>query len=542
VGVPGRVGLIPTAEYLNYREDKLFDPNWLLYEDIEIEEVYNEAIGGGKHRTVLRTSKPHDLISGEKVIISDSICWPGTCKGVPSEYCRSKVDAILQKVDPSHEIEIDYNANQMECMTKNNFIWEWHVEFKDEDISAEECVEKGGEWAAGIRDPDNDIMNDVPNLPNTTEFIQGCPPHCEIVALTDTPTGSSPEGKTSIGACHPDVCEWCFIVDVKGQPPQNYCPRCPWDGSHIAVVLNSTSFALYSEAYIHYEDFEASVRISDPKKTPDPSNRQYYIDWVDNFDPSVNWVCEETYPDLEAVDRLNHSLCKADPRCVPMSKDGTVTCVSKNICQNINDADESSQGHKEFKRRVCSSSNHCIADTTYADDGTIDTVTCIGREAPNVDSSSRNISSGLLSKHFPGHTRGAEIGIGEAKQDLMNGAVYNVQAGLHEGVEFLDRKGRWSRHGGTFEIGVGLVPQIKNLHQDFSGVVSQNYSFQFPDTCCNHKYPPILTSCGANCDPGGTSNVGESGNGIIEEAGEALTKNSFSAAVINVTLTELIGE
>ena len=98
------------------------------------------------------------------------------------------------------------------------------------------------------------------------------------------------------------------------------CPRTAWDGEHIVRRLGSNKFALYSERHVKYEDFESSVRINDATNTRNTSNtarkvsqdeageiidNRVYTNWQDNFDNSVNFVCEEAYTDIDTDPKMH---------------------------------------------------------------------------------------------------------------------------------------------------------------------------------------------------------------------------------------------
>ena len=247
-------------------------------------------------------------------------------------------------------------------------------------------------------------------------------------------------------------------------------------------------------------------------------------------------------------------LCNADRRCTVAAKAlGSLTCASYGICSTINDLYDGTPGHAERKRQICSESNHCIVgEVLYNQQGAMTKVSCDGVENPNTDNSTRNADNGTLGTHFPGYRYGAEVGIGKAKKGLTNGGIYigqNPEAVTKWKDDVLNfnhlaQRGKWSRSGGLFDIGVGIIRPLSGLGQDFSGgsgestdqPVKQDYRFTLPDQCCNHKYPPLLTDCAGygRCSPGRTETIGstDSVSGLFDKAFES------SSAIINVTITE----
>lgn len=676
-GVRGRVGKRPTSSYLNYLNDRFYDfdytdgstgsggdpgsPDYHPYEDIEIErveDVYTTAYecdkegnptfeqcvadksitpqdptgNGGKWNvvyekflhTVVHTYKPHDLQTGEKVVISDSICHTATCKNVASGMCVERFNLSEYQRDPTNNpLKPDWDKTEMTCST-NGDNWFWHEEFRDEDITQKECEEKKGtnpdntscnvinpvtqepydnqvscelaggtwdnhtrgEWMMGQRQTNSDVHNENPEDIQISDFLTGCTPHCAIESMVVFPEGQDDFGGYAGGACHPNNCDalhgTCPAYEVGGGTVIRNCPRCGFDGSHIVKFISPTSFALYSESYIHYEDFESSLRVNDAKKTPkdyiEPkkagggTGTSFYIDWLDNYDPSMNFLCEDVYTKLDGVcgdeggedksqedcEEWDHvsgdiqaALCRADNRCdVGAKTPSSLICVSRGICSTINDLYDGTPGHADRKRKICGASDHCVDKVVYNTDGGINKVECLGTENPNTMNSTKNEYG--LNAHFPGYEYGAEVGLGKAKEGLTRGGIYIGQNDIamkkfkdHRNIGNLKQRGKWSRSGGLFDIGVGMIRPHTNFNQDFakdidSGMskypVSQDYRFTLPDRCCNHKYPTLLANCVGygTCSPGRTQTIGEEGgpDGLFDKANEA------SAAIINVTITE----
>tara|TARA_R100001230_G_C5638121_1_gene144671 strand:- start:647 stop:1006 length:360 start_codon:yes stop_codon:yes gene_type:complete len=103
-----------------------------------------------------------------------------------------------------------------------------------------------------------------------------------------------------------------------------------------------------------------------------------------------------------------------------------------------------------------------------------------------------------------------------------------------------DMRAKWTRRGGMFEIGVGIIEQAHHFHQDFvsssqtSAPFSSNFRAFMGDRCCNHKYPVLRTNCSSlSCDPGFTDWVGE---GSTTRPIERTTDGSASS-VLNITIT-----
>ena len=656
-GVRGRVGRRPDAVYLNYLNDKFYDgfvgtatgggpgsPDYRPYEDIEIERVddiyttdyecdkvgnptekqciadktitAHDPTGSGGNwnityekflHTVVHTYKPHDLTTGEKVIISDSICHVATCKHVATGICVEEGNLAAYERDPvNNPLKPDWERDASTCgsAVANNSKWLWITRFEDEDINQRECEEKPGtnpkntcsinhpvskdpitdgeqcillggtwsrmgEWVMGRRTitSGSDAHNENPDEIAINEFLAGCTPHCAVESMVIFPVhGPTAFGTTAYGACDPHNCNNLLHDGGRGTCPvfhigatiTQMCPRCSFDGSHIIKRLSDTSFALYEESYIHYEDFESSLRVSDAKKTPSDSvlHKDDYIDWLDNYDPSMNFLCEDAYANIDSSPEgvIQGLLCNADRRCTVAAKAlGSLTCASYGICSTINDLYDGTPGHAERKRQICSESNHCIVgEVLYNQQGAMTKVSCDGVENPNTDNSTRNADNGTLGTHFPGYRYGAEVGIGKAKKGLTNGGIYigqNPEAVTKWKDDVLNfnhlaQRGKWSRSGGLFDIGVGMIRPLSGLGQDFSGgsgestdqPVKQDYRFTLPDQCCNHKYPPLLTDCAGygRCSPGRTETIGstDSVSGLFDKAFES------SSAIINVTITE----
>ena len=610
--VVGRVGIKPTASYLNKLHERgLKDPDFDPYEDIEIvkvEDEYEDEYGCNlpgnpteemcvadtdasglpgiwaftgesvfKH-TVVTTAKDHDIVTGEKIVISDSIAFLATCKNIPNAYCRNA----------EYTTQIDWSATtEMECVPLTDH--EWHVEFLDEDINERECLEKvskktgnkDGEWVPGTRKSDQglggDIENKSPDKPKRADILRYKelpPPHCQIESHVMFKTGCRDYyGDTHSGTTHPFCCESCIdtqegdLGDQNRPNPQRVCPRTAWDGEHVALRLTSKTFALYGESHVKYEDFESSVRINDDTNTLNTSNtarkvsqdaagdiidNRVYTNWQDNFDNSVNFTCEEAYTNIDS-DQAQKGMCDADPRCVIAYKNGSISCFSKGICESLDSIDDSTLELKLHKRAACNASDHCFAHTTKDSNGLVTKVECVGVEAPYTANSSTD--NNRLATHKPGFSTGADVGLGKPSGWKMNGQGGLTHGGMYVGqidtkkFDYMekvleqnqhDMRAKWTRRGGMFEIGVGIIEQAHHFHQDFvsssqtSAPFSSNFRAFLSDRCCNHKYPVLQPNCqSGSCDPGFTDWVGNSSTTRPIE----IKDDGSASAVLNITIT-----
>ena len=405
------------------------------------------------------------------------------------------------------------------------------------------------------------------------------PPHCQIEAHVEFKTGCRDyQNNAQSGTTNPFCCDSCIDtqegdLDDENRPDRiRKCPRTAWDGEHIAKRLSSTEFALYSERHVNYQDFESSVRVNDATNTLNTTNtarkvsqdaagdiidNRVYTNWQDNFDNSVSFVCEEAYTNID-TDQAQRGMCIADPRCLVAYKDADkkISCFSKGICESLDSIDDSTLELKLHKRAACNASDHCFAYTTRNAEGKVTDVECVGVESPKAANSSTD--SDKLATHMPGYNHGADVGLGKpsgwkakGKGGLTMGGFYVGQIDVEE-FKYMEKvleanqhnmRSKWTRKGGMFEIGVGNIRQVDNFHQDFVAAADQssapfnsNFRVLLADRCCNHKYPPMVTSCAGlgNCDPGFTTWIGESNPNRPIEAEE----DGSAAAVINITISK----
>jgi len=319
---PGRVGPMPTMDNLNrmfrYNEVNMGDgattpiPEIFPFEPVQIDgfdNVYSDSLGACTNSyyktkgacktadhlwipqfiyTKVTTKYDHDLADAEKLVISGSVAYPATCKGVRLGYCSGKKgasinDCIRGECVDTHMINSPYVHidgditkgiidNKTDCdaasAQKQNDAFlngfdapslafktngQWVQVFKETTSSDGREPEIGdadkhicevvfnGEWVVGTTNNEKDKKgfykdenNDFPiKLTLGHEgFVEGCPVGCRLNGfyLSDPctpPSDSSPEGQ-----CFECV-ETVVIVDEQ-EIREMKCPLGPVDGNYVA--------------------------------------------------------------------------------------------------------------------------------------------------------------------------------------------------------------------------------------------------------------------------------------------------------------------
>lgn len=330
VMIPGRVGPIPTAEYLNkyseYKEVKMGgghdgattstpipihdsrEPagikSYRNVYDIPDENDPDPSRGyctNGSYtskkvceknnskwiypfsHTVIETVLDHDLNDGEKVLVSGSIMYRATCKGVTLGECydynnpnitkniQNPNDCMVGKcIDPLTGNEV-YDANNdpikyedacSQAAQSNSADYQfvpngiWRTVAEDSELDEYLCEDVfGGEWVIGRRNLDKtsrgefeDPFNNEPKILPTGQYEEGCPIGCRINAFytnqaCQPPTKDNPDGKCLL--CHEvEIIE----KDASGGEVVREVTRCPYhdiDDMHI-VRLRHCQNALFN--------------------------------------------------------------------------------------------------------------------------------------------------------------------------------------------------------------------------------------------------------------------------------------------------------
>ena len=282
---PGRIGLHPTVATANdiwnsvtdngaNPDDYNQDTFRREYEErLRIEKVDNVYDDDGNFvGTKMTTKHEHDLVSGEKIVLSGNICYESRCVN-PDDSTAGGADTDTAVEDYGEEPQdgpgkcfidgvLDTNHKTKEACEENKGVWKFNIP-AGVTVDEHTCVEKyEGAWKIIVP---------------WDQFESGCPPHCRLNMLEDD------------RACD---AEWCLeCVHIKDDNYQ--CPLCPFDGSWVVKVIDNKSFYIHEENHFALNPSAASTKRSTVHAPFDKIGSSHTE--VENFDPSTNITNTATY-------------------------------------------------------------------------------------------------------------------------------------------------------------------------------------------------------------------------------------------------------
>jgi hypothetical protein len=432
--------------------------------------------------TKLITFAEHDLVEGEKIIISGSQSYEATCDEIPGVHKASGgADPMIANV-PDLPTGMD-----MSMIDK---------------VICEESL--GGKWNYDVSEIDT--------------LKTGCPPLCELdlligkdscsiqdcgdcfeldeVCLERDTSAANPAWKEK-SDIDKDNCKTSETLLRKWREYREVCTRSSFDGEHVVQLL--------------YDDED------------EPDKNSIIIVAESRSDIQETWLMDDSEPPHEFVDAgvprsdshrrassntcidLPEGECKANQftsHCywhTVTEDDGSVSgrCIHQADCASLN-SDENG----------CKVSPFCTHHPAILDDdGEVTTpASCEGFGDsggehggvfmhPVTTYNLQAASEGKLPVVHLGH----EVMLGSPK-NLYNGEQYISPESDDDGNYGPYFGSAWSRHGGRFRIRVGQEVPLNDCHQGESDTPTMlHWVFTFGDQVCNHYLPIIDADCKDEC-------------------------------------------